>query len=457
MDLFNKKQLKNLREENEELRRELKKVQDVKVNLENIEKVIEEKSQESLEKTKEIQALVEEKERLIKQTEEDINTLEQRKRDALEEMKKIREEIKNIKDEKENTIEMVEMGAFNFAYHYEESAKYEEQLKVIKSMQNDMMEQVLNEGIWRAVDEKDLSAVEHKEIWNVKGSYKKGIKLMKDNDKLLLRAFNNECDNIIINARFVTIDSSKNKLEKSFKQLNKLSKINEMSITNAYFNLKMQELELKVSYLRLKEKEKEEQRAIREQMREDERVRKELESEIKKIEKEQNHFMNELSKMQIQMEKVSEKQRKEYESKIAELQSKIKEMQIAKEDVENKKLNNKAGYVYIISNPSFEGNVFKIGTTRRLDPMERINELSSASVPFKYGVHSMIFSNDAFALENNLHKAFDDKRVNKVNLHKEFFRVSIDEIEEVVKRIDSTVEFKKTIYNEEYEITMRQM
>ena len=118
----------------------------------------------------------------------------------------------------------------------------------------------------------------------------------------------------------------------------------------------------------------------------------------------------------------------------------------------NRRLNNKAGYVYIISNVgSFGENVYKIGTTRRLDPQIRVDELSNASVPFKFDVHAMIFSDDAFALENSLHQIFDNKRVNKVNKHKEFFTVTIDEIEKAVKEnFNETVIFNKTIRNEEY-------
>ena len=88
--------------------------------------------------------------------------------------------------------------------------------------------------------------------------------------------------------------------------------------------------------------------------------------------------------------------------------------------------------------------------TRRLDPQERVNELGSASVPFKFDVHSFIFSEDAVNLENKLHQALNDKRVNKVNLRKEFFYCDIEELEELVYSIDPTAEFNKTMLAEEY-------
>ena len=162
--------------------------------------------------------------------------------------------------------------------------------------------------------------------------------------------------------------------------------------------------------------------------------------------------MNELNKLQKRMAKENEENQAKLLKQIEELQSKLSEISEVKADLMNRRMNNKAGYVYIISNKgSFGENVYKIGTTRRLDPQVRVDELSNASVPFKYDVHAMIFTDDAFELENNLHKIFDDKRVNKVNKHKEFFNVTIDEIEKAVKEnFNETVEFNKTILNEEY-------
>lgn len=107
--------------------------------------------------------------------------------------------------------------------------------------------------------------------------------------------------------------------------------------------------------------------------------------------------------------------------------------------------------MYIISNlGSFGENVFKISMTRRLDPQDRIDELGSASVPFKFDTHSLIFSKDAVALESKLHNLLNAKRLNKVNMRKEFFKVSIDELEKLVTDIDPTAEFTKTMIAEEF-------
>ena len=122
-----------------------------------------------------------------------------------------------------------------------------------------------------------------------------------------------------------------------------------------------------------------------------------------------------------------------YADKIKELEEKIKLLEKDKENVLQRETNTRAGFVYIISNiGSFGENVFKIGMTRRLEPMDRISELSSASVPFPFDVHALIFSDDAPSLENSLHKYFEDKSINKINLRKEFFKIDINELKEYI-------------------------
>ena len=137
-------------------------------------------------------------------------------------------------------------------------------------------------------------------------------------------------------------------------------------------------------------------------------------------------------------------------SRILQLQAQLSQVIVKKEEISNL-ANGKAGNVYVISNlGSFGENVFKVGMTRRLNPQDRIDELGNASVPFKFDVHSFIFSDDAVGLENRLHTILDHKRVNKVNMRKEFFNVSIDELEQIVTDIDPTAEFNRTMAAEEY-------
>ena len=201
------------------------------------------------------------------------------------------------------------------------------------------------------------------------------------------------------------------------------------------------------------EDEKEKQKAIREQLVEEEKVRREIEQSKRKIEKEEQQFNNEISKLMSYLKKTDNDLEKElYISKIKDLEEKIKDLEKVKEDVLNREQNTRAGYVYIISNiGSFGENIYKIGMTRRLEPMDRIKELSSASVPFEFDVHAMIFSDDAPSLENILHKHFEKNAVNKVNPRKEFFNISLGEIEKIVKtNHNATVQFIEIAKAEQY-------
>lgn len=210
-------------------------------------------------------------------------------------------------------------------------------------------------------------------------------------------------------------------------------------------------IKIEYEYYIKKEQDKAEQAALREQMREEAAERKRLKEEQEKLEKEESKFKNELSKLNENLNtSTNDAEKTALIKRIEELTLQLEDMNKKRDEIINLQ-NGKAGNVYIISNiGSFGENVFKIGMTRRLDPMERINELGSASVPFSFDVHSTIFSENAVDLENSLHKALDKKRINLVNVRKEFFGVSLDELEELVNEIDPTAEFNRTILAEEY-------
>lgn len=178
-------------------------------------------------------------------------------------------------------------------------------------------------------------------------------------------------------------------------------------------------------------------------MREEAKLQKEIEETRKKLEKEQTHYLNALAKINSQLLEASETEKEALLKKKQELEEKINDTEKAIKDVDYREANKRAGYVYIISNiGAFGKDIYKIGMTRRLDPMERVYELGDASVPFNFDVHAMIFSDDAPKLEHALHKAFEDRKLNMVNQRREFFNVSLDEIKEVVKNnYDKTVEF----------------
>lgn len=210
-------------------------------------------------------------------------------------------------------------------------------------------------------------------------------------------------------------------------------------------------VKIEYNYYVKKEQARQEQLAIREQMRQEAEERKALENELKKIAKEEEKYNNEISKIQETIAQTTDQSDLEkLKARILELQEQLGQVIIKKEEITNLQ-NGKAGTVYVISNlGSFGEDVFKIGMTRRLDPQDRINELGSASVPFKFDVHSFIFSDDAVSLENKMHQILNDRRVNKVNLRKEFFKISIDELETLVEEIDPSAEFNKTMIAEEF-------
>ncbi len=282
-------------------------------------------------------------------------------------------------------------------------------------------------------------------------------KMIDSASKQLLRCFNSEVAAAISSITVKNIANVKSKIIKTFELLNKLFAINQVELDKKFLEIKLQEADLLYAYEYQKEQEKLQQKAIKEQMIEEEKVRREIEKEKAKVQKEETQFKNEISKLMSYMQKSSEVEKQLYIDKIKELEEKLKAVEKEKEDVLNREQNTRAGFVYIISNiGSFGENVYKIGMTRRLEPMDRINELSSASVPFEFDVHAMIFSEDAPALENALHKHFDKCKVNKVNPRKEFYRVDLDEVEKVVKEnYNGTVTFTKIAEAYQYRESLR--
>lgn len=261
-------------------------------------------------------------------------------------------------------------------------------------------------------------------------------KALNDNIKQIIRCFTSECKYLISTINYKNIDAVRGKISKSFTILNKLFAVDNVTLPEELLSIKLEEARLVYAFHERKEQEREQQQAIKAQMLEEEKVRREIENEKKKIDKEERQFKAELDRMMKYLQKaVNDVERQIYVDKIKELEEKLNLLQKDKENVLEREQNTRAGFVYVISNiGSFGEDIYKIGMTRRLEPMDRIKELSSASVPFEFDVHAMIFSDDAPALENILHETFRAKEVNKVNHRKEFFKVDLAEIERVVKK-----------------------
>ena len=282
-------------------------------------------------------------------------------------------------------------------------------------------------------------------------------KALNNDMKQLLRSFSSESAAAISAITIKNIDSAKSKLTKLFETLNKLFETDCVSLNKKMLEMKLEQADLIYKYQYQKEQERLQQKAIREQMIEEEKVRREIEKEKAKIEKEEAQFKNEVSKLMSYMQKANDVEKQLYIDKIKELESKLKQVEADKENVLQREQNTRAGYVYVISNiGSFGDDVYKIGMTRRLEPMDRVKELGDASVPFEFDVHAMIFSEDAPALETILHNTFKANQVNKVNPRKEFFKVKLDDIEKVVKEnFNATVTFTKVAEAAQYRESLK--
>ncbi len=302
---------------------------------------------------------------------------------------------------------------------------------------------------------KNATAVSGNTNWTVNNSVSQGQKMVKDMQKLLLRAFNSECDDVVSKVKYNNFDSCIKRINTACSTISKLGKIMGIYITDTYRNLKIDEVTLAFEYQQVKQREKEEQKELRAQMREEAKLQKEIEAERRKLEKEETHYSNALAKINLQLTKEPDNQ--DLLEKQAELQSHINDTQAAIRQVDYREANKRAGYVYVISNiGAFGENVYKIGMTRRLDPTERVDELGDASVPFNFDIHAMIFSDDAPKLEAALHKAFENRKLNMVNTRREFFNVTLDEIKEVVsKNYDKTTEFIEYPDAEQYRVSKK--
>lgn len=334
-----------------------------------------------------------------------------------------------------------EFGLYQPKYAFTQAEEYKNTLALLRQRQKDLI--------------KNNLAVTGNTGWTVNGNAAQGKKMVQDMQKLLLRAFNSECDGIVDKVKYNNFEASLKRISSSRDSISKLGKMMGIEITPNYYQSKVEELTLALEYQQKKQEEKEAQKEARARMREEAKLQREIEEARRKAEKEQNHYQNALQRLQKQLATASDVDKQAIEEKIQEVESQLTQIDAALKDIDYREANQKAGYVYVISNVgSFGKDVYKIGMTRRLDPTERVDELGDASVPFNFDIHAMIFSENAPALEAALHRAFEDRKVNMVNPRREFFRVTLDEIKEVVrKNYDKTAEFIDVPEAEQYYIS----
>jgi hypothetical protein len=352
-------------------------------------------------------------------------------------IEKLRAEF-NALDEEAN---LQSFAFYKPRYDFADSGQYQIRLDSVRERQKQMI--------------KDKSAAVCLTKWMVNGSASEGRKQINQTLKLMLRAFNGECDAAIAKVKYNNATVMETRIRKAHEVINGLAEVQTCQIAWAYLHLKLEELYLAHEYQEKLQEEKEEQRRIREQIREEEVALRELEKARLDAEKEEKRYAEALRKATEEAERaIGEKQQK-LMWQVEELKRRLDEAKTNKERAIAQGQMTRSGHVYIISNVgSFGEDIYKIGMTRRLDPMDRVRELSGASVPFSFDVHAIIYSEDAPALENKLHHLFSPQRVNRINERKEFFRVSIDEIAQAVRENHAEINLTLAAEAKEYRKTL---
>ncbi len=284
------------------------------------------------------------------------------------------------------------------------------------------------------------AAIETSNMFTFDNSLAKGRRMTADLGKLMLRAYNAEADNSIRSLRVGNVVTAKKRLEASRNAIAKLGAMMEMRISEPFHALRLEEIELTADWLMKKQEEKEAAREERARLREERQAEKELAEEGERLRKERAHIQNAIVALQ------------EKGSRDPDLEVRLESLDAAIAQNDYRLANVRAGYVYVISNRgAFGPNVVKIGLTRRLEPMERISELSGASVPFRFDVHALFFSEDAVSLENELHQHFADRALNMTNRRKEFFFATPAEVREaLMDKVGSLLEFTENAEATEY-------
>ena len=337
----------------------------------------------------------------------------------------------------EEDLEFISYGIYKPHFDFDTSEKYKEKIKEVRRRQKELV--------------REKQAAVCSQEWVVGGSKAEGRKMTNRNIRLMLRAFNNECDSAILKVRWNNVSKMEQRIKKACEAINKLGEPTKIRIMPGYLNLKLQELYLAHERQEKLYEEKEEQRKIREQIREEEKVQREIERAKKEAEREEKRYQKALERARHEIDQAQGDDLAKLTEQFKQLEEKLRQAQDMKERAVSRAQITKSGHIYVISNiGSFGENIYKIGMTRRLVPMDRVKELGDASVPFRFDVHAMIYSENAPELEHKLHRIFDERRLNLVNRRKEFFNISLDEIEKAVIKNHGEIEFTKLVEAREF-------
>lgn len=341
----------------------------------------------------------------------------------------------------EETLEDMSFGLYKPHYTFEDPASFKVEMDRIYKEKKLLV--------------KENTALSCPEGWTVNGNAREGAKMVKQESKLMLRAFNGEVDAAVAKVSWNNVQKMEERIRKTYDAVNELGSVMRISINKKYLDLSLAELRLAYELEQKKQEIKEEQREIREQMRQEEIAQREFEKAKKAAEADEARYLKALEAAREEMAKANAAQMEAIAAKVQTLEGRLAEAQNNVARAISMAQLTKSGHVYVISNVgSFGDDVFKIGMSRRLEPAERVYELGSASVPFPYDIHAMIYSDNAPALETAFHKQFAHRRVNMVNMRKEFFRVDVSELEAFVQSNHADIEFTKLAEAREYRETL---
>ena len=387
-----------------------------------------------------IEKTVSDRKREVDDCDKQITDLNNKYTTALSLFKELEKQLNIYKD----SLEISEYGLYHSKYSFDLPEQYRLELEHNYQLQKNL---VTAEQAVKCYTE-----------WEVGGSKVEGKKMTKKYTKLMLYAFNGECDAIMAKVKWNNVSKMELRIKQTFNNVNKLGDSHNISITDDYLQLKYKELALTYEYEQKKYEEKEEQRRIREQMREEEKAQKEFERAQREAEDEEKRYEKALDKAKKELDTPHSDPQElaALNERIRILEANLTEAHEKKERAISLAQQTKVGHIYVISNiGSFGEDIYKIGMTRRLDPHDRVKELGDASVPFHFDVHAIIYSENAPQLEYELHQKFKERRLNRINQRKEFFRVTLDEIEAFVKEhANAQIEFTKLADAREFRETL---
>ena len=353
-----------------------------------------------------------------------ITELEQRNAELLETLTSAADTDDFVILDDDQVLQQV--GIYRYHHPLENAAAYQERLDELGTRIAEMV--------------KAGRAIEASNLFTYDNSLAKGRNMVRDLGRLMLRAYNAEADNAIRTLRVGNVVTAKKRLEASRAAIAKLGRMMEMHVSDEFHALRLEEIELTADFLMMKQEEKEQAREERARLREERRVAQELKAERERLDKERAHLIKTLASLQASG------------TVDPGLQARLEAVDAAIEQNDFRAANVRAGYVYVISNRgAFGEQVVKIGLTRRLEPQDRVTELGGASVPFRFDVHALFFSEDAVGLENELHKHFADRAVNQANPRKEFFFATPAEVRDVLQeKLGNLLEFTERADATEY-------